>query len=261
MSDDEIRPSLEAVLHPERFEAFAGIAGPHAFHRRWNDNPDWVLANLAHAVYHPPATIERVLTGFGAWVRFYDRRGAQALLAHWPGAAVVAFRGTQVAERDERGLIPILHFLSSDVLADLRFHTVPFGAARVHRGFVGEFRKLWDNGLKADLDAHEEPAVWATGHSLGGALATLAGMHRPLSGVVTFGEPRVGRRIGAAFQAGGHLRFVNGRDLVTRLPPRLFRYRHHGERRALARPPHRTNALLDHAIVLYAQALAKGASR
>ena len=108
--------------------------------------------------------------------------------------------------------------LGGDVLADLRFRTVALGDARVHGGFKGEFDKLWED-IEKKLDALPADAattsLWATGHSLGAALATLAGMHRPFTGVVTFGEPRVGRRIGTEFESGGHTRVVNGHDVFA----------------------------------------------
>lgn len=76
--------------------------------------------------------------------------------------------------------------------------------------------------------------VWITGHSLGGALATMAaarligdGVLEPeeIAGVYTFGQPRVGD---AAFAhdyalAGRHFRVVHDNDVVTRVPPGSLR--------------------------------------
>lgn len=66
-----------------------------------------------------------------------------------------------------------------------------------------------------------------TGHSLGGAIATIAAAEwqgeRDVAAVYTFGQPRVGRADFADFirrHYGENIfRFVNNRDVVTRVPP------------------------------------------
>ncbi|MGH7866285.1 MAG: lipase family protein [Candidatus Dormibacteraceae bacterium] len=72
--------------------------------------------------------------------------------------------------------------------------------------------------------------LWFTGHSLGGALAMLAGATMYLEdpklladGVVTFGQPRTSDRFlanayDAAFTSR-HFRFVNNNDAVAQVPP------------------------------------------
>lgn len=106
---------------------------------------------------------------------------------------VVAFRGTEFLD-DAR-----------DVWTDANFPTVPFtalGWGKVHGGFDGAYRtasRLLDERLaRLPRGTH----VWVTGHSLGGALASifaaelLARMDRGVAlhfdGLVTFGSPRVG---------------------------------------------------------------------
>jgi triacylglycerol lipase len=83
----------------------------------------------------------------------------------------------------------------------------------------------------------QSPTLWLTGHSLGGALAVLAGAAfsmwsdapiRSVNGIYTFGQPRVG-----LYKFCGnydHLlsrktfRFVNNQDLVPRVPFRGWDY-------------------------------------
>ena len=87
------------------------------------------------------------------------------------------------------------------------------------------------------LSTKPQPTLWLTGHSLGAALAVLSGTAfsiwdqariRPVSGIYTFGQPRVG-----LYQFCGNydhilskktFRFVNKEDLVPRVPFRGWDY-------------------------------------
>jgi alpha-beta hydrolase superfamily lysophospholipase len=69
--------------------------------------------------------------------------------------------------------------------------------------------------LVPDLD---EP-LFLTGHSLGGALATLAASRWPARACYTFGAPRVGDGAFARTLRAPLYRVVNGQDVVPRVPP------------------------------------------
>ena len=270
--------SFDAVFSPERFEPFSDVPDASEFDRRWETKRPVVLSNMAHAAYFDEADIKSLMRRLGAGVTsFHNERGAQAYLAVWPDKSILAFRGSEPREEKPTGMVAsllerindalgididssLVNVLSNDVLADLRFRKVPFDRSRdveVHEGFLGEIDKLWKR-IETELKekANNLPA-WGTGHSLGAAMATLAGMRYPFEEVVTFGEPRVGRNIASAFKAKRHLRIVNGADPVSGLPPESFGYRHHGELLRVSNPDGSTDFRFDHSIVYYSENLVK----
>lgn len=275
--------TLEALLYPARFEAFVGVDGPGHFDAAWRDETarPWLLANLAHAAYHSPARLRRWIDGLGVRTcRIYDRHGARGYLAVWDDKAVLVFRGTEIDESPtrrsrarstiHRGFerlfgIPLSSWstalLAGDVLVDLAITKSRLGEARVHAGFLRQLRKVWGHGSEPDTVAHDLAhlvngvPLWITGHSLGGALATIAGMLHAGSQVVTFGEPKVGRDVHLCLPTERHQRIINGNDPVPRLPPRWLGYQHHG-RVSLIRDPDGPNMVVDHAIVGHTQLLA-----
>ncbi len=153
------------------------------------------------------------------------RGGTQCFVARDPkrSFAVVAFRGTEVSE-------------VRDILTDL--NVFPDAAAeapgQVHGGFKDALDEVWED-VRGLLDKAAASRVWFTGHSLGGALATLASSrHAGDQGVYTFGSPRVGDRDYEAGYGEYHYRFVNQNDLVTRVPPGPI-FRHVGSLKYIGR--------------------------
>lgn len=154
--------------------------------------------------------------------------------------AFIVFRGTEPSQR-------------ADVVVDLKLwqtklseHGWPEGWGSVHSGFVGAFesveplvtqkvRELSGTGVR----------VFVTGHSLGGALATLMtahllrlkeeGLDIDVAASYTFGSPRVGNsKFADAFTAATErhnvqvVRVRNGSDVVTSLPGLVLDYEHVG---------------------------------
>jgi triacylglycerol lipase len=164
-------------------------------------------------------------------VQFFDVPGTntQAFLSWGDGVALLAFRGT------EKNL--------TDWTTDAKFELVDATAhglpGKIHHGFAAALESVWPalltalNGLK-----NQRVLLHVTGHSLGGALATLAALRLtrlrtlPVQSVHTFGSPRVGdETFATAFDAalaGRAYRIVNNEDLVTRIPPRETGYKHVG---------------------------------
>jgi triacylglycerol lipase len=148
-------------------------------------------------------------------------------------ALIAAFRGTEKNLED---------FLSD---AKIRLTGGPLGM--VHEGFGMALSTVWTQVLEALKDYHDAgQGLWITGHSLGAALATLAtakllekpeqlpGVKPQVRGLYTFGSPRVGngefaKRFDELFKPKT-FRFVNHRDIVTRVAPRtLLGYSHVGQ--------------------------------
>ncbi|NJK34634.1 MAG: lipase family protein [Oscillatoriales cyanobacterium SM2_2_1] len=170
---------------------------------------------LSAIAYAPELPTDVPHLGLRAW----ESRGTRALLSQDGTRQVLAFRGTE-------SLVNWCQNLDFDLVQG-------FGGC-LHVGFYEALTYIWSE-LRTNLN--RDRPILLTGHSLGGALATIAALdlHQRdyrVTGVYTFGSPRVGNR---AFAAGYDLalrsrthRFVYGQDTVTRVPPRSFDYSHGG---------------------------------
>ena len=94
--------------------------------------------------------------------------------------------------------------------------------AYVHAGFAVLLEAILQN-LEECIQQTPHDGVVFTGHSLGGALATLAAMRLrkvcEVSGIYTFGSPRVGDIDFSSQYKLRHWRVENKNDLVPHLPP------------------------------------------
>jgi triacylglycerol lipase len=138
----------------------------------------------------------------------------------------VIFRGTQSAgEKITNWMVD----KQDAVFDDLK-------GGNVHRGFHRCYESVRDSVMDF-LKVHAGPdrSIRVTGHSLGGALATLAAMDIATCGrpyraleVFTFASPLVGAARWARHyeeQRAATWRIANRRDLVTKVPPSLLGYR------------------------------------
>jgi len=272
--------SFQKVIYPQKFTPTI-ISEEIDFEKVWQTKKPWILSNLSHIAYFKENKITEFMDKLGASKTFfYDNKGAQAFLSIWQDKAILTFRGTQSVENKKKERVKLSFFrrvilktflrfplnpfsllsMNSDILADLKFFQTPFNKDKkvyVHSGFLEEIDKIWDssseNNILNDINQYAKNLpIWVTGHSLGGAMATLAGMKYSFEAITTFGEPRVGRNIDSVFQAKKHLRYVNGDDPVTKLPPALFSYyKHHGENKSIADEDGKTNMIYDHSIIYY----------
>lgn len=105
-----------------------------------------------------------------------------------------------------------------------------------HDGFYKSWRQSSSTvtaALESALSANPGYALVVTGHSLGAAVATLAGAEWRNAGyscdIYTYGSPRVGNDVLADYvtaQPGGEYRITHYDDIVPRLPPMFLGYRH-----------------------------------
>jgi triacylglycerol lipase len=108
---------------------------------------------------------------------------------------------------------------------------------RVHRGFVSAVEEVWPKVRELLGPAWRSPPLWVTGHSLGGAMATLASVRLANEGykvraVYTYGSPRAGNKVFRQSYRLPHYRFVFDNDLVPHLPFRWC-YKHVGDLKLL----------------------------
>ncbi|NBO91620.1 MAG: lipase family protein [Planctomycetia bacterium] len=146
---------------------------------------------------------------------------------------VVAFRGTEAPT----SLDGIKDWLLTDaanllILPEGRLGTDLAAAgvgARFHQGFVNAIADIWEPVYEATSAALKEKnrPLWITGHSLGGALALLAGwlfLRRTVNvhQIYTYGGPMIGNEQAAhSFNKefdGKIYRYVNTLDPVPQLP-------------------------------------------
>lgn len=146
-----------------------------------------------------------------------DVTGAQAYT--WPdtnGYYFVVFRGSSDIK---------------DFIADIDIRRVKFLGTKVHSGFYTQYASIAPE-LKKLVKRSNTHTIVCTGHSLGGALATLAAVDLSLDGrkVIchTFGSPRVGNdKFAELFSKRVYtsMRVFNKRDPVT-MVPLSFRFTH-----------------------------------
>jgi len=171
------------------------------------------LARYSALAYGSPADLRAALPD--AEIAFFDRDATQAYAIRRAGHSALVFRGTQVFSG----------FSPADVLSNLWVRRRPWDPGKVHGGYL---EALLDVVAEVKAQLHDAPRpLYFDGHSMGGALATLAATLTPgPDATYSFGAPRVGD---AAFAAAldGVVRVVNGDDIAPRYPLPLG-YRHGG---------------------------------
>ncbi len=106
------------------------------------------------------------------------------------------------------------------------------GPEGAHKGFRLALADLWKVMAPAVNKMLTGRKVWATGHSLGGAMSLiLAGLCRelPVEAIYSYGAPRSGSLGFISTIKTPHYRWVNHRDIVSHMPPAWKGYNHHGE--------------------------------
>jgi hypothetical protein len=183
-----------------------------------------LLAAKASQLAYGCTIAEAQALGFSiAAVLHDDATDTQGIVLVNDKLVIVAFRGTESIK---------------DWLTDVKVKKVKIGDCKFHSGFREAFDSI-EVRLAICLNevkAYQKTVIY-TGHSLGGALAVLAGYYTNYisleTHVITFGQPRVAD---AAFRSFydyslGYrtTRVINGLDVICLSPLWLMGYRHCGK--------------------------------
>ena len=187
-----------------------------------NNNKPYVMALFSGVAYKNP---EDAKTTFDDYQfvnqKFIDMGGAQCYVVWNDDDVVIIFRGTEPNQW-------------SDVKADLKTFksTSMYKDGFVHGGFKDEVDKVWDE-IDTTISVMEDRQIHVTGHSLGGAMATICAKrlseeYENVHCLYTYGSPRVGNPKWCRSHKVSHYRFQNNNDMVCKVPFWIMGYRHHG---------------------------------
>ena len=193
-----------------------------AYCRANNDSPDTKLTCAAGNC--PLVEAADTITRSEFQRTFLTDNTGYLALSHTAQKIVLAFRGSQSVQ----------NFLNN---LNFPFKPVEYCAGCfVHGGFNLAWKEVRANvidDLVAARTAHPDYELVITGHSLGGALASLAAADLRSEGypsaLYTYGSPRVGNDAWTDFvtaQPGGNFRVTHGSDPVPRVAPVLLAFRH-----------------------------------
>lgn len=229
IGDDElylVAPRHAKSSPPEPYQDAEKLLQTPVSRAAYSDRTAWLMATLSQLAYWTFESeggddvdrLSKALATAGFYlVGTFDspETGTQAFLAQRPGEYyVLAFRGTEKNRKD--------------ILTDLdaRFYETPEGKA--HRGFSSAYDSVSKDIceiLRKRPSGDAEP-LFVTGHSLGGALATVATKMLEsefiVSACYTYGSPRVGNAEWSDGLKSPVYRVVNGADGVPLVPASGF---------------------------------------
>ena len=145
-------------------------------------------------------------------VETFDSNGTQAILIENEQYIFLGFRGTEATS-------------IKDIKSDVNATTMACDSGgKIHSGFSDAFDQVSiDIQSTINQDQFKTKPLFITGHSLGGALATIAAKKLTHKGGIaacyTFGSPRVGNIEWTTNIKTPIYRVVNAIDPVTMLPP------------------------------------------
>jgi triacylglycerol lipase len=171
-------------------------------------------AKLAHAAYQDEDHMKQIskeqgLIFAGAGTLEIEKVGYFIGTAPTTKSMVISVRGTSNLENT---IVDLNYTLREDSHTGIQLHT----------GFLQSAANLYREIKPRIEDGY---TVHVTGHSLGGAVALILAMHLYVDGfkvgdVVTFGQPKVTNRSGAAkFENLNVIRLVAEHDMIPIMPP------------------------------------------
>ena len=204
------------------------------YRKAYSDRTAWLMASLSELVYEDFEKKENLKKNIEflrmKLEKIYDKEDTQAILVSNKDFLVLAFRGTETNSIKD---------IKTDLKAKLIHHkTNSQTKGKVHAGFSKAFEQIAADIQKNLAEKkYQEKSLFITGHSLGGALATVAMKrlsHRAgISACYTFGSPRIANKNWIVGIKTPIYRLVNAADPVPMLPPSFFGYFHCGNMRYL----------------------------
>ncbi|EYC33585.1 hypothetical protein Y032_0002g881 [Ancylostoma ceylanicum] len=161
-----------------------------------------------------------------------DTCSGYVAVSHADKAIMLAFRGT-VGQLQ-------LYVESESTLFEQRTPWVAGGVVSTY--FYNAFTSVWTAGIKDDFlstaNKYQDYELWIVGHSLGGAMASLAASYiekmKLFDGnrikLVTFGQPRTGDKTFAdahGIQIPYSFRITHAHDVIPHVPPQGMKQYHH----------------------------------
>jgi pimeloyl-ACP methyl ester carboxylesterase len=176
---------------------------------------DSIYMKLAALAYMPPAYVKQKVPYLGFCVaRFLTKGPAQGYLFKGGRQAILAYRGTEASKGHVR-----------DILSNIRVHAREWeGPGKAHLGYVRQYRAIRDDAIHWISRVSESVPLVVTGHSMGGAMATMAAadcFERKwnVSRLITFGSPATLDDEGHYAIECPHARYVNRFDPAPLWPP------------------------------------------
>lgn len=208
-----------------------------AFETRTHDI-DWrlsvMLAEASQIAYQNEREIVSWATSnlYSINVEFVHAEDTEVFIAENDSEMYIVFRGSKGFR---------------DWLANMKALKFNTDYGKIHSGFMDGFSVVRGEIFTAMNRARDNnKKLYLSGHSLGGALAAIAAADSnfhigstPIEGIYTYGMPKTSNRTAANYINSNFgtrfFRFVNDRDIVTRIPPgsrhvgRLIHFDKHGE--------------------------------
>ena len=166
----------------------------------------WFLSECARLSYvsNPQLRTEMLQHIGGKDHHWFEPKDLAAGIWSWDDTCIVVFRGTK---------------RNRNWLRNLRVATTPYQinnvSCKVHAGFLRAFEEIWAD-IHRHLPAYKQ--LICTGHSLGGAIASIAGIEMNANLVCTFGSPRIGNHQFCTAYPVAHQRYCTVDDVITHLP-------------------------------------------
>lgn len=228
--------------------------------QQFSDEKAWFFSELSTLIYDNEAFNRKTLTNklkiTDNDIHWFYSQGNEAILINYQQTQIVVFQGTHFPRLSFTNFASLTRTAENILVDDLVIAPIEqtvtnnnhSDSVKLHQGFVKALGKdddhdsLWQQ-INRQLD--KDKPLWLAGHSLGGAMATIAAMKnaQQVAGLYTYGTPCVGDSKAKQWQqrqlANKFFRYVNGSDIVCHIMTQpkfrrhFYHYEHAGELKSL----------------------------